>query len=88
MDTREEAPSNARAGMLVTLGVLCIVIAVFALVIHPGSTVEVPSLDLGGLGRVGGETREIVNLQKLAIGIASAIAGSVFFTGGVVAWRD
>lgn len=88
MPLPNDPPSNARAGVLVTLGMACLAIAVYYLVINPGASTSVPSIDLGEYGRVGGQTQTIVNLQKLAIGMAAAIAGSVFLTGGVVAWRD
>jgi hypothetical protein len=78
-----EMPNNTRAGTLVTLGMLCLAIALYFLVIDPTAP---SSIDLGGLATIAGQ--RTVNLQKLAIGMAAAIAGSVFLTGGVVAWRD
>jgi hypothetical protein len=78
------APDNTRAGTLVTVGMLCLAFGVYFLLINPSS----PSVDFGALGAAGELQRGFVNLQKLAIGMASAIAGAIFLTGGVLAWQD
>lgn len=67
--------SSAGRDLLTIVGILAVLVGLWFLLVHPGD----PSV-----GDVLGNGREVVNLQRLAVGQAFTVAGSVFLAA---AWR-
>ena len=76
----ESGESPGGGSPLTFVGLCCVVIGLYFLIIDPGTPVSHE-----GLGVLGAAMpTQVVNLQKLAIGQALTVAGSVFLAA---AWR-